>query len=216
MSGKQSEAFLNGEGDAWFTRNRERLLSFDPEKDLVCNVIEQDGIQPKRILEIGAANGFRIAALGKKYACPVVGTDASVAATEDGRRRFGIDLVCAPAESLDGIDGTFDLVVIHFLLHWLDRHVLPQLLAGVAERLQPGGHLVLGDFHPDHDEDVPYHHLPGESVMTYKRDYGRLFEDSGPFDLKGITAADHETMLPSTTVASADRIAIWLLERSDS
>ena len=215
MTGKQSKAFEEGEGDAWFARNEARLLSFDPVQDLACRVLKDVQCAPSRVLEIGAANGFRLAALRDRYGCEVVGTDASSRAVEDGKRRYGIELHCSSAESVE-LSGTFDLIVIHFLLHWMDRASIPILQERVSELLVPGGLLLLGDFYPDSDIDVPYHHLPSQEVMTYKRDYGALFAHSGDLQLVGLTTGDHQDMQARPGVKSEDRIAIWLMERAVS
>jgi SAM-dependent methyltransferase len=209
----QSAAFLQGEGDAWFKRNRNRILGFKAKDDLACRVLELFRCKPKHVLEIGAANGFRLQALAERYGCKVQGTDASPEACEDGASRYGLKLHCQPAEQLPG-EEPFDLVLIHFLLHWLDRAVLDPLMERVTEALEDGGLLLLGDFLPDEEADVPYHHLPEQGVKTFKRDYAALFIAGGRFRLIGMLSGDHNQMTPGSGVPGDKRIAIWLLEKT--
>jgi SAM-dependent methyltransferase len=208
----QANIFWDSEGDAWFRRNRERLAGFDPADDITCQMLAQFGFAPKRVLEVGAANGFRLAALAEAYNCEVLGVDASALAVADGVGRYGLDLRQQAAERLD-VPGTFDLVITHFLLHWISRDTLPQLVERITHATAPGGLLAIADFHPDASCDIPYHHLPDEDVMTYKRNYGALFEQTGAYRTIGMVTGDHSELKPRTGVSSEDRIAVWLLEK---
>jgi SAM-dependent methyltransferase len=210
VSGEQ--VFFDGEGDAWFARNRARLEAFDPASDLPLSLLRSLGVRPRRVFEIGCANGFRLAALAAEFGCEVAGSDASAAAVVDARQRYGLELLHQDAaEALP--QSASDLVILNFVLHWIPRARLAQLVESVTLALEPGGLLLIGDFDPDAEIDVPYHHLPGAGVMTYKRNYPALFEELGRFRTVGFLTADHATLEARAGVPSADRIGIWLLEK---
>ncbi|MFT5080697.1 MAG: SAM-dependent methyltransferase [Planctomycetota bacterium] len=212
----QGAAFLQGEGDQWFQRNREKLLGFDADQDLAIGLLRKHGLAPKRALEVGAANGYRLAALRDEYLCEVRGSDASAMAVADGRERYGVELTCQAAEDFSNLGGC-DLLLLHFILHWVDRELLPALTKSVCDVVQTGGYLLLADFAPDRDEDVPYHHLPPGSAMTYKRDYAAHFVNTGCFRVVECMHADHRTGhkidLARERIPSAERMGFWLLER---
>lgn len=210
MSG--GSAFLRGEGDAWFARNRARLESFDAADDLPLTLLRSFGAQPRRVFELGCANGFRLAAIADEFGSEVHGSDASAAAVADGRGRYGLELSCQDAA--DPLpEAAFDLVILNFVLHWIPRPHLAALVDSVARSLEPGGLLLIGDFDPDADIDVPYHHLPDAGVMTHKRNYAALFEETGALRMVGKLSGDHATLRPAAGVDSSDRIAVWLLEK---
>lgn len=208
----QGAAFLQGEGDRWFLRNREKLIAFDVEQDLATVLLRKHGVVPTRVLEVGAANGYRLAALKQLFGCAVRGTDASAMAVADGQQRFGVELTCQAAEDFDGLGGC-DLLLLHFILHWIDRALLPELTKNVCEAVSIGGYLLVADFAPDLDEDVPYHHLPPGSATTYKRDYRSHFVQTGCFREVACLHADHRTGLPGDAIPSSERMGFWLLER---
>ena len=208
----QGAIFLQGEGDRWFLRKREELILFDAEQDLATALLRKHDVAPTRILEIGASNGYRLAALRDLFHCAVQGTDASALAVADGQQRYGVELTRQPAQDFGGL-GTCDLLLLHFILHWVDRAQLPRLTDSVCEALSIGGFLLIADFAPDRDEDVPYHHLPPGSATTYKRDYRAHFLQTGCFREVACTHADHRTGLPGNDIPSAERMGFWLLER---
>ena len=208
----QGAAFLQGEGDQWFLRNREKLTQFSPERDVAMGLLCKHALRPKRVLEIGAANGYRLAAWANRFPCDVKGSDASPMAVADGRERYGIELLCQAAEDFRGL-GECDLMLLHFILHWVDRDRLEQLTAEVSQAVVPGGNLLVADFAPDSPVDVPYHHLPPGTATTFKRDYGAHFVRTGHFRQIERIFADHRTGQPGVNIPSAERMGFWLLER---
>ncbi len=102
---RQADVFLNSEGDAWFARNRDKL----GERDPVWNAVIATGIRPKRVLEVGCSNGWRLAKLRDRFGCEVFGVEPSLqAALEAAERR--VPVVQASAASL-AVPGPFDLVI---------------------------------------------------------------------------------------------------------
>ena len=211
----QSGAFAAGEGDAWFARNRERLLAFDAQRDLALRLLRLFHVKPTRALEVGCANGARLDALRKEFGCEVIGTDLSAAAVQDGRERFGLELHTLGAGDLE-LPGTFDLIVVHFVLHWIDRDEITKVVRAIDRHLTPGGLLLIGDFHPDAPGKTAYHHREDIEMWTFKSDYPGLFLERGNYVQVGQLSADHAEFEPRAGVAGSDRIGVWLLEKLDA
>ncbi len=64
MTGRQEQVFLDGEGDAWLKRNREKL---PVKNDPVLKTLAACKIRPNKVLEIGCADGWRLRELKAKY-----------------------------------------------------------------------------------------------------------------------------------------------------
>ncbi len=211
----QNLIFKEGEGDAWFLRNREGLGPSSVKWDWVTELILFSGIKSVTgsVLDIGCANGWRLHCLrrvlgsDKRY----VGCDISESAILDGRRFEGVELHLSDIAAIE-LEGLFDLVLVNFVLCWVDRHLLSQAVDEIDQRLNQGGHLLIGDFMPDKPTKSKYHHLPG-SVHTYKDDYSKLFIKLGYTEIARINF-DHDkgdNILGSESAYS--RGGCWLLKK---
>lgn len=201
----QDDTFRTSEGDAWFRRNRAALGAAGHDWPLhVLGFV--DGLERLRsVAEVGCSNGFRLAALRAKLPGIVraFGVDASQAAIEDGRARFpGIDLRHGVAATVEQPE-PFDLVVVNYVLHWIDRATLARSLAGIDGLVADGGLLVLGDFLPDYPQRRRYHHLPDQQVFTFKQDYARTFEALGTYREVARLTYDHDAPGAGVKVASS-------------
>ena len=148
----QDEIFAASEADQWFERN----------KHVLEQVSEQD--VPLRLVEIAKRTGAR-----------AVAVEPSPKAIEDGRARFPhVEFRQGQARDLP-VTETFELVIVHFVLHWIDRRNLLTCVAEIDRAVADGGYLIIGDFHPWHPARNKYHHLPDSDVMTYKQDYAQIF-----------------------------------------
>jgi ubiquinone/menaquinone biosynthesis C-methylase UbiE len=171
---KQSEIMLAGEGDEWFKRNEANLGKFDP----VSAVIEGHKIEPKSVLEIGCANGWRLAKLGKQYGCRVAGIDPSKAAMLASTL---VPMMQATAEALPFEPQSFDMVIYGFCLYLTDPVDWMKIAAEGDRVLKPGGHLIIHDFFMRHAEPfaVRYKHRD-DSVLSYHYAFKRLWSGT-PF-----------------------------------
>lgn len=212
MSGRQGAIFAASEGDRWFARNRAALARFDPAADLPLRLLELYGVHPRRALEIGAANGYRLAALVERYGAHVVAVEPSFAAIRDGTAHFpAVTFVRGDAAAIP-LGEPFDLVIAHFVLHWLDRSSLLRAVAEIDRLLVDGGFLVIGDFLPANLLRVLYHHRAEDDLYTYKQNYAAIFLASGLYHPVGLLTADDRCALDAAA-GEATRTGTWLLRK---
>lgn len=162
---KQSARFSHGEGDAWLVRNKKKL---PPNHDPVLELIEKTGLQPKKVLEVGCANGWRLKLLHNKYNCMCAGIDPSHAQLDD----VDFPMIQGTAESLPYSTGVFDLVIYGFCLYLCDREDLFKIVAEGDRVLEDGGHIAIHDF-IDGAYARKYEH--NENILSYHLDYASLW-----------------------------------------
>lgn len=171
-SAPQKDAFLGGEADQWFRRNRGAIDG--KATDVVTRAVEALDLRPTAVLEIGAANGYRLDAFRESYGCRTAGVEPSAEAVEDGRTRFpAVDLRQGAADSLPFEDASFDLVVFGFCLYLVDPVLHFRAVAEADRVLKDGGTLAIFDFLADQPYYNDYAHLPG--LRAHKMEFSRLF-----------------------------------------
>lgn len=214
----QEDLFFKSEGTAWFRRNHAAVNDPQREKtDWPLRIMNKHGLRPKRVLEIGCSNGWRLGMIQKHYRCECVGIEPSSAAVAEGRKtRPNVAFKRGVSSALPvGAKTTFDLVIINFVFHWMARE---RLLASVAEAdrvLADGGHLIVGDFLPNRPVKNGYHHLPDGAAYTFKQDYTKIFLASGLYRLVGRDVFDHDgTTRPGAKIDPDQRGMCALPEKS--
>lgn len=183
----QDDVFLRDEGDAWFLRNRAALgeaagRRHDWPLTLIARLDETQRTGIANVVELGCSNGWRLDLLRKTLPRRMVGIDASAAAVADGMTRYpGLELQQGALAAVP-LQEQFDLAIVSFVLHWVDRSNLARCIAEIDRVTRDGGLLVLADFLPDHPQRRVYHHrLPEERMYTYKQDYAKIFEAMGSY-----------------------------------
>jgi ubiquinone/menaquinone biosynthesis C-methylase UbiE len=205
----QRNVFLNGEGDEWHSRNLAHELN---ELDHIDPVIHQSLGSCTSVLEIGCADGRRLARISEKceHISTLVGIDPSSAAITAGSARFtGLDLRVGTADSLPKGE-LFDAVVIGFCLYLCDRELLSKIVSEVDRVLADGGVLVLVDFDPPHPRRRRYHHHEG--IWSYKMNYSELFTALPHFVLSSKTSISHSGN--EWEVDERERIAVWSIRKN--
>jgi len=210
----QDSAFWESEGDNYHRRNRGRLLEKQRElSDVPLRMLDLYGdFKPKRVLEIGCANGWRLGALQRRYGCECVGLDPSEEALADGSKLFpNVRFMRGIAADLPLKNETFDLVIVYFVMHWISRDKLLRSAAEIDRMVGDRGFLLLGDHLPSWPTKTRYHHLPNEQFFTYKQDYAELFLQSNlysritrvtfDFDRNNV---DYKIEIPDPARATAD------------
>lgn len=175
----QENIFSSSEGDAWFFRNQGVMASADSiEMQAPRLLMEQYGLNPIRILEIGCSNGWRLNEIRERYSSICLGVEPSQAAIDEGRRLFPeITLLKGVASSVP-IQEPCDLVIVNYVMHWVSREALYRSINEIVRLVADGEYLILGDFDPDVSFRNSYKHLPDQGVYTYKWLYFRdVFEE---------------------------------------
>jgi len=193
MTDEQEKAFRDGEGDAWYRRNREHLdeRREDWATRIIGGIANMGAVA--RVVELCFSNGWRLARLRPLFpeGCVFAGVDASAEAVADGRRRFPqLELTRGVLSSVP-LEQPFDLLIVNFVLHWAGRDTLSRCIAEIDRLVKWNGYLVLGDFLPDFPSKRRYHHLPQQSLFTYKQDYARAFLGLGYYREIARVTYDH-------------------------
>jgi ubiquinone/menaquinone biosynthesis C-methylase UbiE len=182
----QSNLFLNGEGDAWFVRNRENANIVKVPQDIafICSTLEGFENKINRVLEIGCAGGEKLSALQKHFNAEGYGIDPSKEAIESAKKHFGppsekLNFCRGLATDLPFEDGQFDLVFFGFCLYLVPPTEIFKAVAEANRVLRGGGFLAILDFDYGQFKVSSYKHAEG--IFSYKNNYSRLFTSSGYF-----------------------------------
>ena len=223
----QDKVFLESEGDAWFSRNRDKL---DPDgrSDWPVKLIEEiasgqiepasGGRRPdpiQSVLELGCATGWRLEAIRQRLGIRCVGVDASREAIDHGRKSYPDVEFHQGLLAAVPLSGPFDVVILQAVLHWVDRSSLATSIAEIDRLVRDGGYLSVGDFLPDFPQRRAYHHLPGQGVYTYKQDYAKIFEALGTYrEIRRVTFEVNDARLPLASTDSDQRKSCTILHKS--
>lgn len=192
----QDRLFVEREGDAWFRRNRGHLNADKARVDWPLKLITliDDVSRIRSVIEVGCSNGYRLSHLRELLPrdSQLLGIDVSQEAINDGHSRFeGIKFARGTLSRLP-VRGQFDLVIVNFVLHWIDRSLLAQSIAEIDRVTRDGGLLMLGDFLPDFPQRRRYHYCRTEDIYTYKQNYPLIFEALGTYRTLAYLTFDHD------------------------
>lgn len=168
--------FDHADADAWFHRNAAALTPEHP--DYIAPVLERLGLLQDHglhVMEVGAANGWRLAALAARYPTNrYTAVELSAEAAAAGAAQFGaVSFLTGAAHQVPAGPASVDVLILSFVLHWVARAELLAVAAETDRLLKPGGHLVIADFWPERPTKTPYHHHPG--LWTYKLDHRQVW-----------------------------------------
>jgi SAM-dependent methyltransferase len=209
----QGEVFARSECDRWFSRNKTALESLDIRNDFPLKVMELYRLRPRRVLEIAAANGYRLAAIAERTGAEVVAVELSAEAIRDGKSKFpNVEFVRAPAHAIP-LEKPFDLVIVNGLFYIVDRAQLLRAIAEIDRLLADGGFLILGDFLPAGLLKVRYHHVAEGEIYSYKQDYSAAFLASGLYHPVSLLTGDCRTRDLNAEAPEDDRFCVWLLRK---
>jgi SAM-dependent methyltransferase len=200
----QAEIFLHDEGNAWLERNRAKL----GEHDMVSHAMEQLNIRPRLAVEIGSANGWRLANIREKYGCDVIGVEPSRIGCDESRAR-GILTYQAAADHPMVPPGSADLLIYGFCLYLADPEDWFRIVMQGDRILKLGGHLIIHDFAAvDYPFARPYKHCEG--VTAYHVDFAKFWEANPLYVLKRRAMAyEHDQMV--TVLRKLPPVAIEML-----
>jgi SAM-dependent methyltransferase len=142
-----------------------------------------------------------------------VAVEPSARAVLDGKENFPeVSFVRGTASALP-LRQTFDLVIVNFVFHWIDRQNLLEVVAEADRLVADCGFLIIGDFYPANQLQVRYHHLQDQEIYTYKQNYAAIFLASGMYHPVALLTAHHADKRLNAEVAESDRIGAWLLRK---
>jgi SAM-dependent methyltransferase len=211
----QRDAFLHGEGDGYFRRNREALARASEHRDFVVGRIAHHlgGEGTLRVLEIGCATGGNLAALGALRTIDGHGIDPSGDAVGKGKEAFpALDLRVGTADALPYEDSLFDAVWFGFCLYVVDRSLLHRVVAECDRVLRDGGLLAIHDFDPGAPTVRAYSHVEG--LCSYKMDYSRLFLADPAYTLVEKASITHHDL--RWTADPQERVGLWICRKSSA
>jgi len=138
--GYQRSIWANGVGDDWFERNKAALGN----RDLASDALSHIDFSPNDILEVGAANGWRLKKLRDQYNCNVRGIDISKEAIKNAVD--GIQIDYGYAHDLPYEDKSFDMVIFGFCLCFISPEDWHQIVSESNRVLRDKGIVILYDF----------------------------------------------------------------------
>lgn len=207
----QDQAFFECEGDAWFLRNPISTTAAGLDDPVLGALDGVDLSASGTVLDIGGSAG-RIAAgfLRQHPGWHAIVQEPSQAAIRAGRKAFPeVTFKRGTVTKTTPKQGN-DLVIVSFVLCWVDRSELAGAIANIDTALKDGGLLLVADFHPEAPRANPYAHRPG--LFTYKQDYAACFISLGTYRI-----VEQRQFLHGTTADIADpfdvRCAVSVLRK---
>lgn len=211
------ELFLTTEADAMFLRNQDASKSCRWEDDYPLRLLKMYGICPASACEVGGGTAGRLGALHSEnpngeFRC----VEPSQKAIEAGKKRHPeICFEQATAATMQ-TDRTFEVVILSFVLMYVDRSLLLESITRTDRLIMPGGYLLLADFLPlTGARYVPYHHVADADVNVYKTNYAQQFLATGNYALLAMLTTDmreYPKLVPPGS--DAHRQGFWLLRKS--
>lgn len=206
---KQRAAFSEGEGDAWFERNRSKLVVGPDEMELAIEALQ---IRPQRILEIGCSNGYRLEKLRARFNAKCFGIDPSQQAIADGRASFPcLSLNAGTADSLKFDERAFDLVIFGFCLYLCDPSDYFQIAAEADRVLSDPGWLIIYDFFASAPRRRQYSHREG--LYAHKMEFSQLFTCNPAYRLLARHYREHR---PELTYELDEAITVDILRKESA
>lgn len=209
----QDDVFARSEGNNWFARNAVALQETDWERDLPLRLLELYGVRPAKAVEVGGSVGARMAWLARAFGTIATVVEPSAEAIARGAQYYPDVRFVQGTAARTGLDEQFDLVIVNFVLHWIDRNNLLRSIAEIDGLVRDGGHLLIGDFAPSNRMRVPYHHRNDVELFTFKQDYANIFLTAGLYRSVGQLTAHHASRALASAVPAAERIAVHLLHK---
>jgi ubiquinone/menaquinone biosynthesis C-methylase UbiE len=191
MNNSQKEAFLAYEADNYFNRNKN--VSYVPDDDVVIQLLKEYKYSPKNTLEIGCNSGYRLEAIRTVSGSAVTGIEPSQQAIEAGSKQYPqVDFVKGTADNLSAFStGSFDLIVIGFVLYVVDRELLLKTVAETDRVLKDGGVLMIIDFFTERPVRNAYKHIDQVEAYAYKQNYDEIFASTQMYQLLDKRSLSH-------------------------
>ncbi|MDQ4145828.1 MAG: class I SAM-dependent methyltransferase [Actinomycetota bacterium] len=203
----QEDSWLTGEGDRYHERNAGRPSAL---KDLLHSelhqVLSDFRARPLRVIDLGCGDGTTLRWLRDAWKPEyLAGVDPSRGAIQKARQSdSALNLWIGTIDRVPlKRDAYFDLVICHYVLHWVSRMNLVRALAEIDRCVSVGGLVSIADFSPDSPHAVPYKHAEG--LLTYKADYPSILLRTGQYTSIRSSIHDHDRQAYSLSSTSSSR-----------
>ena len=208
-------AFLEGEGDAWFWRNKHLLTSKTIEEEawipllfaLIPRAVRAEGT----FLEVGSSWGAKTAAISRLLGMPGIGVDPSREATRLGQELFAdqVTLRRGIASRLPVPSQSVTVIFYGFCLYLVAPERMNKVM-GELQRVTSRNHFVaITDFDYPYGPRVPYAHADG--VYSYRHCYESLMREQG-YQLVAKLPLENEEI--GVAPSRMDRVSAWLFEQN--
>lgn len=189
----QKDAFLDYEGDGYFHRNEN--VAYSPEDDVVLHILKEYSHRPENVLEIGCSTGYRLDAINQEFGARVSGIEPSTEAITKGQSLYpNVNFLRGTADEMQHYpSGSFDLVIIGFVLYVIDRDILFKVIAETDRVLADGGILMIIDFFSEKPTRNPYQHIKDIQAYAFKQNYEEIFLASKLYQLMDKRSMSHTT-----------------------
>lgn len=200
----QKNIFLESEGDAYFNRNHTQARRQDGIIDTLHNI----GIIPKKVLEIGCGDGWRLNAIRQEFGSECFGVEPSAAGVAAAAEHPGLTATRGTADELPYPGGSFDLVITGFCLYLCDPKDYFKIAYQIDRVLQSPGLLVIHDFMPPFPYQNKYQHHAG--IKSNKLPWVPAFAWHPAYTHLARVYGEHGTPL---TFAADERLATDFLRK---
>ncbi len=170
------------EGNNYFRRNINFYNSEDPDDD-ITNLLKNNPLKVKSILEIGCANGVKldqyrtILNTKKNY-----GIDLSRKAIIQGGKKFDkLKLFKLSSLEINKIKTKFDLIICGFFLYLLDREEIFKQFDLIYKKLNTNGYMIIHDYSPLFKHTNKSIH--NKKLNSFKMSYDNFLQESGLFKM---------------------------------
>lgn len=200
------------EADEWFSRNYKSLKN-DKLNFKIVNLIKNNNISSKSILEIGCANGVKLNQYSNILKTKInYGVDLSKKAILDGRKKYkNLNLLNISSLEIHKIKTNFDLIICGFFLYHLDRELIFNQFDLIYNKLNKNGLLLINDFdplfkHSNKDTNT-------KNLISYKMSYDNFLVESGLFEM--IYKLKYDIITKDNRKFKSDKISLTLFKKID-
>jgi len=200
------------EANRYFLRHKKKL-----QKDLIdkkiFNLIKDNNLKAKSILEIGCINGNKL----NQYAqlCKSkknFGVDLSKQAIKDGKKRYrNLKLLNISSLEINKIKTNFDLIICGFFLYNLDRELIFRQFDLIYKKLLKDGYLLVWDFDPLFKHSNKDFH--SKKLTSYKMSYDNFLTESGLFEI--IYKVKYKTETSEKKKFKSNSVSLTLFKKID-
>ena len=208
----QKNQFLSGEGNEWYERNKWNI-SAAIKNDPILKAIEHCVIRPIRVLEIGCADGWRLAEIERRYGCTTHGIDPSEKAINAGQREYpNVQLSVGTADKLPDMEPV-DLIIFGFCLYLCDPQDLFKIAMECDRLLKDKGQIIIYDFNPPIGH-YRNHYRYKSGIYSYKMNYSKLFLWHPSYCMVYQNTFHHQSKSP-TDFSPDDMVSVQIIRKEN-